>query len=114
MSTLNLKLDLESDVKLTEKKITWLAKDSSNMVPIRLYIFDYLISKDKIEKHEDFASFLTNPSEFCTEVWADCNVAQLSQDDIIQFDRTGYFRVDQAYRDGQPAVMFNIPTGKGA
>ncbi|KAB8203330.1 hypothetical protein BDV34DRAFT_214701 [Aspergillus parasiticus] len=108
--TLNLKLDLESDVKLTEKKITWLAKDSSNMVSIKLYTFDYLISKDKIEKHEDFASFLTKPSEFCTEAWADYNVAQLSQDDIIQFDR----RVDQAYRDGQPAVMFNIPTGKEA
>ncbi|KAB8278486.1 glutamyl-tRNA synthetase [Aspergillus minisclerotigenes] len=91
-----------------------LAKDSSNMVSIKLYTFDYLISKDKKEKHEDFASFFTKPSEFCTEAWADCNVAQLSLDDIIQFDRTGYFRVDQAYRDGQPAVMFNIPTGKGA
>lgn len=75
--TLNLKLDLESDVKLTEKKITWLAKDSSNMVPIKLYTFDHLISKDKIEKDEDFASFLTNPSDFCTEAWADCNVTQL-------------------------------------
>ncbi|KAB8253203.1 tRNA synthetases class I, catalytic domain-containing protein [Aspergillus flavus] len=100
--TLNLKLDLESDVKLTEKKITWLAKDSSNMVPIKLYTFDHLISKDKIEKDEDFASFLTNPSEFSLK------------DDTIQFDRTGYLRVDQAYCDGQPAVMFNIPTGKGA
>ncbi|KAE8317557.1 tRNA synthetases class I, catalytic domain-containing protein [Aspergillus transmontanensis] len=108
--TLNLKLDLESDVKLTEKKIAWVAKDSSNIISIKLYTFDYLISKDKIEKHEDFASFLTKPSEFCTEAWADYNVAQLSQDDILQFDR----RVDQAYRDGQPAVMFNIPTGKEA
>ncbi|KAB8220894.1 hypothetical protein BDV33DRAFT_203098 [Aspergillus novoparasiticus] len=33
---------------------------------------------------------------------------------LQDFDCTGYLRVDQAYRDGQPAVMFNIPTRKEA
>ncbi|PWY71813.1 glutamyl-tRNA synthetase [Aspergillus sclerotioniger CBS 115572] len=112
VSLLRLKLDLQSDVKNTEKKITWLAKESANMVPAELYAFDYLITKEKIEKDEDVASYLTAPSETRTEVWADCNVMDLCEDDIIQFDRTGYFRVDRPWRNGQPAVMFSIPTGR--
>ena len=112
ISLLRLKLDLQSDVKNTLKKITWLAKEPENMVPVELYAFDYLITKEKIEKDEDVASYLTTPSETRTEAWADCNVMDLCVDDIIQFDRTGYFRVDRPWSDGQAVVMFSIPTGR--
>lgn len=113
--TIQLKLDLKSDPKKTEKKITWLAKEPRNMVPVNIYFFDHLMIKDKIEKDDDDISLLlTKRSEFCIEVWADCNISRLRADDIIQFDRTGYFRVDQAYGKGLPAVLFNIPTGRGA
>ncbi|PYI09636.1 glutamyl-tRNA synthetase [Aspergillus sclerotiicarbonarius CBS 121057] len=114
ISILQLKLDLQSDVKNTEKKITWLAKEPANMVPVELHAFDYLITKEKLEKDEDVASCLTSPSETRTEAWADCNVMDLCEDDIIQFDRTGYFRVDRPWCNGQPAIMFNIPTGRDA
>lgn len=113
--TIQLKLDLKSDPKKTEKKITWLAKEPRNMVPVNIYFFDHLMIKDKIEKDDDDISLLlTKRSEFCIEVWADCNISRLRADDVIQFDRTGYFRVDQAYGKGLPAVLFNIPTGRGA
>ena len=110
---LTFELHLEGDVKKTSKKITWLSKDQE-LVPVELVDFDYLITKDKIEKDEDFEKFLNPKTEFRSEALADCNVATLAEDDIIQFERKGYFRVDRAYKDGQPAVLFNIPTGKAA
>ncbi|KAH8432236.1 glutamate--tRNA ligase [Aspergillus melleus] len=113
-SELELQLHLEGDFKNTEKKVTWLAKETANLIPVRLFDFDYLITKDKLEKEDDLFSFLTPKTEFLTEAWADCNITSLAQDDIIQFDRLGFFRVDRAYRDGEPAVLFSIPTGKAA
>jgi glutamyl-tRNA synthetase len=112
--SLDLELHLENDVKKTEKKITWLAKEPQNLIPVELVDFDYLITKDKLEKDDDVGQFLTERSEFRSEAWADCNVANLPESEIIQFERIGYFRVDRAFRDGQPAILFNIPTGKGA
>ncbi|KAE8142363.1 hypothetical protein BDV38DRAFT_268059 [Aspergillus pseudotamarii] len=113
ISSLRLRLDLTSDVKTTDKKITWLAKEAGNLIPAKLYTFNHLLMKDKLEKDDDLTSCLTIPSERCTEAWADCNVSRLAEDDIIQFDRIGYFRVDRAYRGGDAVVLFNIPTGKG-
>jgi glutamyl-tRNA synthetase len=42
----------------------------------------------------------------------DANVADLKEDDIIQLERKGYFRVDKPAGDGKPLVLFGIPTGK--
>ena len=111
---LELRLHLEGDFKKTEKKITWLAKETVNMIPVDLVDFDYLITKEKLEKDDDLSSFLTPKTEFRNEAWADCNVTSLARDDIIQFDRIGYFRVDQVYQEGEPAVLFRIPDGKGS
>ncbi|KAL4927101.1 ribosomal protein L25/Gln-tRNA synthetase [Aspergillus undulatus] len=115
ITTLHLKLDLESDPKKT-KKITWLAKEPRNMVPVELYSFDHLITKDKHERTDDLSSVLSKPSAICTEAWADCNVVNLAANEIIQFDRTGFFRVERAYSEGEGRllVLFNIPTGKAA
>ncbi|ODM17629.1 hypothetical protein SI65_07304 [Aspergillus cristatus] len=110
---LELRLHLEGDFKKTEKKVTWLAKETINMIPVNLVDFDYLITKENLEKDDDLSSFLTPKTEFRTEAWADCNVTSLARDDTIQFDRIGYFRVDQEYQDGNPAVFLRIPTGKG-
>lgn len=108
-----VRLHHEGDFKKTEKKLTWLAKEACNIVPVELFDFDYLITKDKLGKEDDILSFVTPKSEFRTGAWADCNVMSLARDDIIQFDRIGYFRVDQAYEEGRPVVLFSIPTGKG-
>jgi len=62
------------------------------MVPVELVDFAYLITKDKIEKDEDIAQYLNYSSEFRTEAWADYNVAAVAEDDIIQFDRVGFFQ----------------------
>ncbi|KAI9654832.1 MAG: hypothetical protein M1821_005826 [Bathelium mastoideum] len=112
VTSLELELNPTGDVKTTKKKITWLSQDQ-DLVPVQLVDFDYLITKDKLGDDDNVDDFITPQSEFRTEAVADCNVAALPQDKIIQFDRKGFFRIDQPFLKGQPAVMFQIPTGKG-
>jgi glutamyl-tRNA synthetase len=109
---LELELHLQGDVKKTSKKVTWLSTDQ-NLIPVELVDFDYLITKDKLEPEDTLEDFLNPQTEFRTKAVADCNTAELKVDDIIQFDRKGYFRVDRAFRNGEAAVFFQIPTGKG-
>ncbi len=108
---LELELHLEGDFKKTEKKITWLS-NGQQLVPVELVDFDYLITKDKLEEDDKLEDFLTPQTEFKTYGVADCNVADVKEHVIIQFERKGYFRCDRAARLGEPAVFFNIPTGK--
>ena len=111
-TNLELELHLAGDVKKTDKKVTWLS-NSQKLVPVDLVDFDYLITKDKLEDDDNVEDFLNADTEFKTMALADCNVAALKTDDIIQFERKGYFRVDRPFQDdGKPAVLFNIPTGK--
>ena len=112
VTSLELDLYLQGDFKKTKKKITWLAREQ-DLVPVHLIDFDHLITKDKLKKGDKVENYLTPQTEFRTEVMADCNVAALATGDIIQFERKGYFRVDRPLLDGKPAVMFEIPTGKG-
>ena len=108
---LELELHLQGDFKKTSKKVTWLSEDQE-LVPVQLYDFDYLLTKDKLEEEDDFDQFLNPNTETLTECVADCNVAGIEEDKIIQFDRKGFFRCDRAFKHGEPAVFFQIPTGK--
>lgn len=108
---LELELHLQGDVRKTEKKITWLST-AQNLIPVSLVDFDYLITKDKLDENDNWEDFINPKTEFRTETVADENVAGLKVDDIIQFDRKGYYRIDKAFLHGEPAVAFKIPTGK--
>ncbi|KAJ4293422.1 glutamate--tRNA ligase [Kalmusia sp. IMI 367209] len=109
---LELELHLQGDVKKTSKKVTWLSKDQ-NLVPVELVDFDYLITKDKLEEDDKLEDFLNPKTETRVKALADLNVAELKVDDIFQFDRKGFFRIDKAFQHGEPAVAFQIPTGRG-
>jgi glutamyl-tRNA synthetase len=108
---LELELHLQGDVKKTSKKVTWLSADQ-NLVPVELHEFDYLITKDKLEEGDELEKCLNPKTRTVTKAIADCNVAQLKVDDVFQFDRKGYFRVDRPFMHGEPLVAFLIPTGK--
>lgn len=112
VTSLELELHLQGDVKKTKQKITWLATEGQELIPIELVDFDYLITKDKLEENDKVECFLTKQTEFREEGWADGNLVDVQKDDIIQFERIGYFRCDRAFEHGKPAVLFNIPTGK--
>jgi len=108
---LELELHLQGDVKKTSKKVTWLST-AQELVPLTLYDFDYLIGKDKLEEDDKLEDVLNKDTETKIEALADCNVAELKEDAIVQFDRKGYFRIDRALKHGEPVVAFQIPTGK--
>jgi glutamyl-tRNA synthetase len=108
---LELELHLEGDFKKTDKKITWLS-NGQKLVPIKLLDFDHLITKDKLDEKDELEDFLTPQTEFTVTAVADCNVTDIKENDIIQFERKGYYRCDQAATEAGPAVFFNIPTGK--
>ncbi|KAL8998910.1 MAG: hypothetical protein Q9169_002129 [Polycauliona sp. 2 TL-2023] len=110
--SLELELHLQGDVKLTKQKITWLAKSGQELIPVELVDFDYLITKDKLEEEDNVDDFLTEKTEFRTSAVADGNLAGVEAGEVIQFERKGYFRVDRAFRHGESAVAFCIPTGK--
>jgi glutamyl-tRNA synthetase len=103
---------LAGDVKQTSKKLTWLSAKGQDLVPVELVEFDHIITKDKLEKEDDISLYINWKSKMSAEALADCNVAGLVVDDIIQFDRKGYYRVDRPYSEGNPAVLFFIPTGR--
>ena len=112
VTALELELHLQGDVKKTKQKITWLSKEGQTLIPVELVGFDYLITKDKLDENDNVEDFLTPQTEFRTTALADSNLAELKENDIIQFERLGYFRVDQPFQHGRSAVLFNIPTGK--
>ncbi|KXG49574.1 Glutamyl-tRNA synthetase, class Ib, archaeal/eukaryotic cytosolic [Penicillium griseofulvum] len=112
ITNLELELHMAGDVKKTEKKVTWLATEGQDLVPVELVDFDHLLTKDSLGEDDVLEDCLNMHTEFREEGLADCNVADLKESDIIQFDRKGYYRVDRAYSPGKPAVFFNIPSGK--
>ena len=119
--SLTCELNLQGDVKKTEKKVTWLSSQGQKLVPAELWDFDYLITKDVLQEEDNMEDFLTPVTETMDDAWCDEAAAQLKKDDIIQLERRGYYRVDKGLGDwkdgeegpkGKRLVLFCIPTGK--
>lgn len=110
VKSIHAKLHLEGDFRKTSKKLTWLA-NTDDKVDVEMVNFDHLITKDKLEEGDNFEDFITPETEFRTNGIADLNIRNLKKGDIIQFERKGYFRVDEPYANGK-AVLFYIPDGK--
>lgn len=110
VTSLELKLHLEGDFKKTKRKLTWLAT-AQKQIPVELVDFDHLLTKDKLEEGDDAMNFINPNTVFRDDAVADENVKDLEQGDIIQFERKGYYRLDEPYEEGKKAVFFCIPTG---
>jgi len=109
---LELQLHMTGDVKKTEKKVTWLSTEGQSLVPIELFDFDYLLTKDSLSEDDTLEDVLNFNTEFRVSGLADCNISEVNVGDILQFDRKGFYRVDRVPAPGVPGVFFNIPTGK--
>jgi glutamyl-tRNA synthetase len=108
---MDFELHLSGDFKKTKKKVTWLADATNNLVPVDLVSFDYLITKDKLEKGDEIEDYLTPVTEMRTVAYGDCNIAQLPRGTIVQFERKGFLKLDAAYQgDATRAVFFEVPT----
>lgn len=113
VTELVIELYLEGNASKTDKKVHWLATQGSNLIQAELWDFDDLLTKDTLEKGDDLERFLNPVTSTVTNTILDSNSAKLSQGDVIQLERKGYFRVDKPVNEGPAGkvVLFKIPTG---
>ena len=118
ITALIMELHLEGDFKKTSKKITWLAQPTTAhpLVDATLIDYDYLITKKKLEEEDELKDFVTPVSEFREDALADANVRELERNDIVQFERRGYYVFDGvADKAGTQTWEFiRIPDGRAA
>jgi len=108
-------LHLEGDFKTTKWKLTWLA-DVPDLIPVKLLEYDYLITKPKLEKTDNFEQFVNPKIIHTTEALGDPNLRLVQKGDRMQLERRGYFICDSPFRDigavVQPLVLILIPDGR--
>ena len=100
------------DLKAAKKKLSWIANVKEN-TPTQIFEFDNLILKEKLEENDKFQDFV-NPNTCAeTSVIGDAGLKTLQQNEIIQLERRGYFRVDRPYvSPDKPLILFTLPDGK--
>lgn len=113
VTALDLDLHLEGDVGKTDKKVHWLAVQDNKTTSAQLWEFDYLLTKDNLEKTDDLDQFLNPVTATTTRAIMDTGVASLVAGDVIQLERKGYYRVDKTANDNADKILtlFKIPTG---
>jgi len=106
-------LDLEDkDFKKT-KKLNWLPFKEDWLLKVALVEFDHIITKSKIEKHDDVTQIINPKSKFEYIAYAEGNMKNLPVKSIIQFERRGFFYLDKiAGPDNQLLTFHFIPDGK--
>ncbi|XP_076817359.1 bifunctional glutamate/proline--tRNA ligase-like [Clavelina lepadiformis] len=119
ITAVEAKLNLDNrDYKKTQK-VTWLA-DSTKAAPIPTLCvyFDHIISKPILGKDDDFKNFVNKNTRKETAMIGDPCLAALAPGDIIQIQRKGFYRCDQAYlppsihtSKAAPCILFFIPDG---
>ena len=106
----------DGDFKAAKRKLSWLAATSSvsSMTTCVLTEFDHLVTKGKLEDDDKLEDFV-NPSTIATTtVLADAGLKTLQQDEVIQLERRGFYRVDRPYQGNEekPMILYMIPDGK--
>jgi len=74
---------------------------------------DLFSQKKKIEESENFQEY-RNVNSHCTlQLIGDAGLKSLQNDDIIQLERRGYYRVDRPYiKESKSLILLKIPDGK--
>ncbi|XP_069160943.1 bifunctional glutamate/proline--tRNA ligase isoform X1 [Procambarus clarkii] len=108
----------DTDYKKT-LKLTWLADtEKSPTTPVVCVYFDHLITKSVLGKDENFKDFIGHNTRAEVKMIGDTELQNLVAGDIIQLQRKGFFRVDEAYKPvslsscrESPVILFFIPDG---
>ncbi|KAI7850562.1 tRNA synthetases class I, catalytic domain-containing protein [Circinella umbellata] len=109
----DLELHLEGDFKKTKKKLSWLSY-GDEVAHVLLVDYDFLITKKKVEEGDSVDQLVTPVSEFKVPAIADANVKDLKKGDIIQFERKGFYILDEPATESAPAHFICVPDGKAA
>lgn len=100
-------------------KLTWLADtDKTTFTPVVCVYFDHLVNKSVLGKDENFKDFIGHNTRAEVKMIGDDELKNLKFGEIIQLQRKGFFRVDEAYQpvslsscQERPVVLFSIPDG---
>jgi len=105
-------LNLTGDFKTTKRKLTWLpAVDSVPLVQVSLVEYDTLIFEKDIPKGKDFKDYINLVSKYSTPAFSDMNIKSLIVGDKLQFERLGYFVVDEISVDKPLYSFVQFPDG---
>ncbi|XP_050079284.1 bifunctional glutamate/proline--tRNA ligase [Anopheles maculipalpis] len=100
-------------------KLTWLCElPADQYTPTYCVYFEHIISKPVLGKDEDFKNYIGHQTRTEVPMLGDPELKKLRKGDIIQLQRRGFFKVDQAYQPASefsgaetPIVLFAIPDG---
>lgn len=120
ISSVDATLNLDNkDFKKT-LKLTWLSieDDSLEYPPTYCVYFDNIISKAVLGKDEDFKQYIGHKTREEVKMLGDPELKKCKKGDIIQLQRRGFFKVDNAYAPASPfsnaispVILFSIPDG---
>ncbi|KAH8264319.1 hypothetical protein KR038_006393 [Drosophila bunnanda] len=120
ITSVDASLNLDNkDFKKT-LKLTWLAveDDASAYPPTFCVYFDNIISKAVLGKDEDFKQYIGHKTRDEVAMLGDPELKKCKKGDIIQLQRRGFFKVDNAYAPpspysnvASPIILFSIPDG---
>ena len=117
------------DLKACKRKLTWLSESKQN-IEVKLFEFDNLINKPSLEEGENFKDFINEDNLAHMVVTGDAGMRLLKQDQVIQIERRGLYRVDKVFGrigndakggegvggdlggGGEGLVLFMVPDGK--
>ncbi|XP_031617339.1 bifunctional glutamate/proline--tRNA ligase isoform X2 [Contarinia nasturtii] len=101
-------------------KLTWLYEGASkdDFPPTVCVYFEHIISKAVLGKDEDFKQYVAKDTRREVPMLGDPELKKCKVGDIIQLQRRGFFRVDNAYAPpsihtgkASPVILFEIPDG---
>ena len=76
--------------------------------PITIYQYDRLFTDANPAREEDFLQFLNHDSMQVQQAFCEPALANMSLNDVLQFERLGYYCVNQLDANGQVAAFHRV------
>ena len=96
--------DIDFDRKVKPKtNITWVS--CKHGIPLELRLYDYLLKDDRAAIDPEFMKFIDENSETIYKGYGEASLADLKLRESVQFERVGYFTVDDDSKPG--AIVMN-------
>jgi len=86
--------------------IHWVSKPFAH--PVKLYQYDRLFSDENPAREEDYLQFINQNSLQVHQGFAEHALATAGSEDIFQFERVGYYKVNQRHNDGKVAAFHRV------
>lgn len=110
------KTNVAGNVRSTKVKAHWVGfRDEAELVPLSLVEYGHLINVTKLEEDQSVDDVINHNSKRVTAALGEAALKGLKENDIIQLQRKGFYRVDRAptaENPNQEYVLILIPDGK--